>query len=107
MTKKAPPPNVPEIEKCPRCGNNVLIGDKRCTNCGHNLLSIEDKLRAQNPTFVGLVSIIVGIALALVATGTDGTVQVLFLAVGSLVILGGWTFVVVSYVFTDTKRPRQ
>lgn len=106
MTKQSSPPNVPEIEQCPRCGNNILIGDKRCSRCGYDLMSIEDKLRAQNPNFVALVSFVIGVALALAATGVDGFMQGAFLIVGTLIIVGGWGFLVASYIFTDDKRPR-
>ncbi|NDJ85907.1 MAG: zinc ribbon domain-containing protein [Chloroflexi bacterium] len=104
--RETPAPNVPKIEKCPRCGANVLIGDKRCSNCGYNLMTLEDSVRSLNPLIVGLVTTIIGAAFALAAIGQGDRAQLIFLLIGSAFFIGGGAFVGLSYVMTDRKRPR-
>jgi hypothetical protein len=104
---KAPSPNVPEIKKCPRCGNDILIGDRRCSRCGYNLSTLEDSLKSMNPMFIAFVCLMVGGALALAATGMDGIMQLAFLGLGSAIVIGGGVFMGLSYIVGDSKQLRK
>lgn len=105
--KQPPRPNVPEIRKCPRCGANVLLGDKRCSHCGHNLTTVGDTLRATSPGFIALVGLILGAMLMLAATGMDGLLQLGFLVAGFGVVIGGGVYMAVNLLFTDPNRRRK
>jgi hypothetical protein len=105
--KSSPAPNVPEIEKCPRCGADVLIGDRRCSNCGYDLTTVDDWLRSLNPTLVAFVGLVVGIAFVLAATGMDGILQIFFVLLGSAIVLGGGVFMGLSIILADRRRLRK
>lgn len=105
--KASPPPKVPEIQKCPRCGNDILIGDKRCSRCGQNLTTLEDTVKSLNPTFVAVLCGVIGGAFALAATGMDGILQLASLGLGSALIIGGGVFMGLSYVVGDGKNLRK
>lgn len=105
--KKSPPPNVPEIERCPRCGHHVLIGDTRCQNCGQNLVTVEDTIRTVNPMFVAVLGLAVGGMIALAAIGLEGTGQLLMLLLGSAIIMGGGVFYALRTIYDSSKRRRK
>lgn len=105
--KKSPPPNIPEIEKCPRCGHHVLIGDKRCQKCGQNLVTIEETIRTVNPTFVAILGLVIGGMFALAAIGLEGFGQLFMLLLGSAIIVGGGVFYSLRLIFDNSKRRRK
>ncbi|MCB9437650.1 MAG: hypothetical protein H6673_11795 [Anaerolineales bacterium] len=101
-------PNYPEIQKCPRCGNNILIGDQRCSRCGQDVTSLEDKLRALHPVTVGILGFTIGGGVTLAAiTGMDGILQLIFLAFGFGTLIASSMFVGLSYTLFSGKRRRK
>ncbi|PJF42167.1 MAG: hypothetical protein CUN55_10390 [Phototrophicales bacterium] len=106
--KKSPPsPNVPHIQKCPRCGNPILIGDRRCTRCGHNVDTFEKALRRQDPMLVAGVAALLGIGVTLGALEMEALPQLITLIIGAGLILGGGVFFGISIIFLDGKRRRK
>lgn len=105
--KPSPPPNTPKIEQCPRCGNNILIGDTRCSRCGQNFTSLEDSLRSVSPMFVAMVCLIVGGAFVLAAMGMQDLKQLIFVGLGSAIMIGGGVFMGLSYVVDDGRNNRR
>lgn len=100
--------NFPEIKQCPRCGNNILIGDRRCSRCGQDVTSLEDKLRALNPIYVAILGFTIGGALTLAAiSGMDGLSQLIFLALGFGTIIASSMFMGLSYTLLNGKRRRK
>jgi DNA-directed RNA polymerase subunit RPC12/RpoP len=105
--KKSPPPNVPEIERCPRCGHHILIGDKRCQNCGRNLVSLEETIRTVNPMFVSVLGLAIGGMIAVAAIGMEGTGQLVMLLIGSGIVIGGGVFYSLRIIYDSSKRRRK
>jgi hypothetical protein len=105
---KNPAPDVPSIQKCPRCGNNILIGDKRCSRCGLNVTPINDIIRDIPPRYVLLVGGALGFVILLMGFGFEGGVRAFFLLLGAGIGGGAWVyFVGMTYIFNDPKRRRR
>ncbi len=109
MTESKEPlkPNVPAIEKCPRCGSNILLGDTKCPKCGYSVTSAADTLRATSPTFIAVVCLFIGAALMLASTGMDDLMQFIFLAGGFVIVIGGGVYMALNVLVTDPKRRRK
>jgi hypothetical protein len=105
--QKSPPPSIPEIEKCPRCGHDILLGDRRCSNCGYNVQSIGDSIRELSPRFVALIGFVIALFAGLVAISTEDVVQGIFAVIAFGAVLGGGLYWVLYLVFVDPKRPRR
>ena len=109
-TRKSPPPapNTPEIERCPRCNNPILIGDQICSQCGYNLKSWEDTIAGWNPNFVAGIGVGLGTILLIAAwTGMEGVLQGIFLVLAAGAVAGGGLFMAYSYLFLDVNRRRK
>lgn len=103
----SPPPTVPDIKKCPRCGNPILIGDRRCSRCGYNVDTLDAALRRQNPTLIAGLAALFGVGITLGALGMDDLPQLITLAIGAGLILAGSAYLGISIVFLDDKRRRK
>ena len=91
MTKKrkVSEPELPQIRKCPRCGQDVLLGDVICSRCGYDVQTTRDKLKSQPANVVAFASFALGVLIALASTGMDNPWQFLTLIVAFGFIAGG------------------
>lgn len=105
---KSPPPAVPNIQQCPQCGNNILIGDRRCSRCGYNVSTLNETLRDFTPRYVLLVGGSIAFVLLLVGFSLEGTARAVTLFLAFLVGGGVWLyFVGMTYIFNDPLRRRR
>jgi hypothetical protein len=105
--QRQPPPNVPDIERCPNCKHPILIGDTHCTNCGYKVVSLEDQFRGMSPTFLAGVGITLGLLISLAAIGSSDLLQLLLLIVGTGLILFSSAYMGIHTVFLNDKKPRK
>lgn len=110
MTKqqKSPPPNIPDIKRCPNCGNPVLIGDVYCSNCGQHVERIDQSIRKMDPKFIAGTGITMGIIVTLAAIeASSDMMQLLLVLVGIGLVLGGSTYMGISIVFLENRKRRK
>lgn len=109
--RKVSDPVLPDIETCPRCGANILIGDERCSACGYDVMTTSDRLKKQPPIVISTAFFVIGVLLALAAlTGMDGWFRALFLLLaGGLVVSGGLYYAYDLLILNsdDQRKPRQ
>lgn len=103
----SPPPNIPDIQRCPRCNNPILIGDVRCINCGYNVDTVEDMLRRQSPTLVSAVLFGIGLIFTISALTLNDLTQLVFLAIGGGFMLAGSGYTAISIIFFSNTRRRK
>lgn len=116
--RKVSEPQLPDIQKCPRCGANILLGDTRCNRCGYNLQNGWDVIREQSPTLISLLLFGAGIfftAPILVTALTEGSLEatplierVMGVLGFGLVVAGGLYYAADLFILSaNDKRKRK
>lgn len=107
--RKVSEPVLPEIEKCPRCGHHVLIGDTQCEKCRYDLQTTKDRLRDQPPMVVTVGLFVVGVLLAAASTGMENPWQFFVLVLGfGCIVAGGLYYAADLLLFNaDDKRKKR
>ena len=105
--KASPPPNVPNIKRCPYCGHPVLIGDVDCSNCGRRVETIDETFRKMDPNFLAGLGIALGIMVSIAAIEASDFMRLVLLIVGAGLVLSGSLYMGINIVFLDNKRRRK
>lgn len=100
-------PTPPEIRTCPRCGNNILLGDTLCSRCGYNTQSSTDWLRQQPPNVIAFVGFAIGVLVMIAALGMSDTLQMVMVLIGFGFIVGGGMFYALHLFFFDDSQERK
>lgn len=99
--------DIPDVERCPNCGELILLGDMECPNCGQNVASLEQQIRQLDPITIAITLGIMGIFVSVSALTMDGLLQVIVLLAGLGLFLSGGAAVVGHYFFNDPLRRRK
>lgn len=102
--RQASKPVIPDIETCPRCGNPILLGDTICNVCGYNIQSLKSRFREQPPNVVAVASFVVGVLVALAATGMGDPWRFITLFIAFGIIVGGGLYYAAHLLLLDDDR---
>ncbi|NJL93603.1 MAG: hypothetical protein HC915_07665 [Anaerolineae bacterium] len=106
--QQPPPVPIPKIEKCPRCGQPILLGDLVCSNCGYRVnIPLEQRLKRQPPNVVAIVGIVVGLFLGLGAITTSGVLQAVLVLAALACFLAGGLFYAAHLLYLGDPRRRK
>jgi hypothetical protein len=99
---------VPDIKKCPRCGNPIFIGETECSRCGYNVATAKDRLRNLSPIPIATVMTLMGIFLVFLAFGEDDNLTkfIFFLLGGGGIVGAGLVYTFLTF-FNDPMRKRK
>jgi ribosomal protein S27AE len=115
--RKASEAIIPEIQKCPRCGTNLLIGDMRCSKCGYNTQNVLDGLREQSPMMISSLLFVFGFLftapMLVVLINTGGIVEssvaerILAFMGAALIVAGGLYYAADLFILSADQRRRK
>lgn len=96
--------DVPDIDKCPNCGQNIFLGETECSRCGHDVANWEQKLQRFNPQVIAVLLFLLGLFTTISGLSANDTVKVILLIVGMGLIVGGGLVVTAEYFLEDILR---
>lgn len=106
MNPKKPVSNVdiPDIEKCPNCGQNIFLGETECSRCGYDVSNWQQKLQQFNPQVVAGLLFLVGVLITLSGLSADNTVRAILVLLGMGLIVSGGLVMTAEYFLEDIIR---
>lgn len=103
-------PLMPEIEKCPRCGSPILLGDAICKNCGYRIRRSTDLMtwfKQQPPNVISTALFVIGLLVAVSAYGTENPLQFIMLVIGTGLIISGGLFYGANLLVSGNDRRKE
>lgn len=98
---------IPDIKRCPNCGNPIFLGETQCSKCGANVATLEERLRGLNSTMITAFAFAVGVMLTLASFGMEDLLRFIFLIGGMGLIVGGGLYWAVNLILNDPMRKRK
>ena len=99
--------DIPEVKRCPNCGEPIFLGELECSNCGEDVASLEQRIRSLNPTLVAGTGLLLGLMLTIAGLGEDGILGLILIVLGGSSMIGGGLFWGAMLFLNDPRRKRQ